>query len=359
MNNKEVEIKFGVLGEPANLMKILSSIGKVTGEHIDTLSNTYFDTEDQRLYAVQAGVRIRRASQYTEQTLKVKGENIAGIHTRGEYNISIPNDTKVPDLSLFPKEAFGPDFDLKSIQEQLKAVCQIDFVRRSFDFEVMNSTFEVCYDHGGIKLADGTYYPINELEVEIKRTAVSDDEIVMLFSTLSSIFAERGLPLVLEPFSKMHRATILLQNRRNSLDFSNMAQTASLNDYILELIKSFERLYGLFLIKHDPLVFTYLNSTIYTMIKALKQLKKSGKIAFTEGEREPVNYADDLKVIIKILKSLYRKSSKIEEKFTKLSLANKLDKVQEQVDAMRKVECRYQAFLIPLKLRLLLSMLVK
>ena len=95
------------------------------------------------------------------------------------------------------------------------------------------------------------------------------------------------------------------------------------------------------------------------MIKALKQLKKSGKIAFTEGEREPVNYADDLKVIIKILKSLYRKSSKIEEKFTKLSLANKLDKVQEQVDAMRKVECRYQAFLIPLKLRLLLSMLVK
>ena len=50
MNNKEIEIKFGVLGDPENLMQILSSTGTVTGEHIDNLSNTYFDTEDQRLF---------------------------------------------------------------------------------------------------------------------------------------------------------------------------------------------------------------------------------------------------------------------------------------------------------------------
>lgn len=359
MNNKEVEIKFGVLGEPENLLRILSSMGKVTGERTENLSNTYFDTTDQRLFAVQAGVRIRRADTYTEQTLKVKGENIAGIHSRGEYNIPIPSDTKIPILSLFPKEAWGPDFDVKGVQAELKAVCQIDFVRHSFDFEIMNSTFEVCYDHGGIKMADGSLYPINELEVELKETTVADDEIVMLFSTLATLFAERGLPLVLEPFSKMHRATIVLQNRRNSLDFSNLSETTTLNDYILELIKCFERLYGLFLVKHDPLVFTYLNSTLYTMIRALKQLKKSGKAAFAQGEREPVNYLDDLKIIIKILKSLYKKSNVIEEKLTKLSLAHRDDKVQEQVEAMRKVECHYQAFLIPLKLRLLMSMLVK
>ena len=106
-------------------------------------------------------------------------------------------------------------------------------------------------------------------------------------------------------------------------------------------------------------MFTYINSTLATLIKALKQLKKSGKAAFANGEREPVNYLDDLKVIIKILKSLYAKSSKIEEKLTKFSLAGKEEKVLEQVMYMRKIECRYQAFLIPLKLRLLMSMLVK
>ena len=359
MNNKEIEIKFGVLGDPENLMQILSSTGTVTGEHIDNLSNTYFDTEDQRLFSAQAGVRIRRGNQFTEQTLKVRGENIAGIHSRGEYNIPIPADSKVPNLSLFPREAFGPDFDLEGIQAQLKPMCQIDFVRHCFDFQIMNSTFEVAYDHGGIKLADDSFYPINELEVELKETTVNDDEIVMLFCTLATIFAERGLPLVLEPFSKMHRATVLLKNRRNSLDFSNIYQAQTLNDYILELIKSFERLYGLFLIKHDPLMFTYINSTLATLIKALKQLKKSGKAAFANGEREPVNYLDDLKVIIKILKSLNAKSSKIEEKLTKFSLAGKEEKVLEQVMYMRKIECRYQAFLIPLKLRLLMSMLVK
>ena len=89
---------------------------------------------------------------------------------------------------------------LREYAFELKAVCQIDFVRHSFDFEIANSTFEVCYDHGGIKMADGSLYPINELEVELKETTVADDEIVMLFSTLATLFAERGLPLVLEPF---------------------------------------------------------------------------------------------------------------------------------------------------------------
>ncbi len=358
MQNKEVEIKFGVLGEPSNLMKILSSTGKVSGKKVDNFKNTYFDTKDQRLFAMQAGVRIRRGDHFTEQTLKVRGENIAGIHSRGEFNIPVSSQTKVPDLSLFPKDAFLDNVNIQELQANLEPICQINFKRCSFDFEFMNSTFEVAYDNGGIDLSEGISYPINEIEVELKETSCDDDEIIMLFSTLASIFAEKGLPLVLEPFSKMHRASVLLGTSRDYLTLSNLSECKSLKEYILELIKSFENLYGLFLIKHDPLLFTYLNSTLYTMIRALKQLKKSGKVAIVSGEREPLDYLEDLKVIIKILKSLYKKSNKIEKEITKMSLAGNEVKVLEQLIAMRTVECRYQAFLIPLKLRLLMSMLI-
>ena len=86
MNGKEIELKFGVIGVCTNLRKILQSIGKVENEHVDNLTNIYFDTNKRDFYEMQAGLRIRKANEYTEQTLKIRGSNIGGVHVRNEYN---------------------------------------------------------------------------------------------------------------------------------------------------------------------------------------------------------------------------------------------------------------------------------
>ena len=85
MNNKEIELKFGYDGKADNLFETFSKIGNVSAESEQHLDNTYFDTDDKDLFALKAGLRIRRADTFTEQTLKVKGENIGGLHKRVEY----------------------------------------------------------------------------------------------------------------------------------------------------------------------------------------------------------------------------------------------------------------------------------
>ena len=46
--NREIEIKFGVLGRPENLMELFEAAGgKVSSPQADDLENVYFDTPDQ------------------------------------------------------------------------------------------------------------------------------------------------------------------------------------------------------------------------------------------------------------------------------------------------------------------------
>ena len=61
--NREVEIKFGVLGRPENLMKLFESAGgTVSNPQTDVLENTYFDTPEQTLFKMGAGLRIRHGN---------------------------------------------------------------------------------------------------------------------------------------------------------------------------------------------------------------------------------------------------------------------------------------------------------
>ena len=136
MNNKEIELKFGYDGKADNLFETFSKIGNVSAESEQHLDNTYFDTDDKDLFALKAGLRIRRADTFTEQTLKVKGENIGGLHKRVEYNLPIDDTAEVPNLLKFPKEAFPESFDVDSVQQKLKKVCHISFTRHLFNLSL-------------------------------------------------------------------------------------------------------------------------------------------------------------------------------------------------------------------------------
>ncbi len=358
-NNQEIELKFGVLGEPTDLPSILRSIGTVSNERTDELSNIYFDTDDQKLFGIGAGLRIRNGADFTEQTLKLRGENLGGMHSRGEFNVSLPEGSTVPDLGLFPAGSLPPELNLPAVQSQLKPITEITFTRHSFDFAAMDCLFEVAYDHGGIRLEGDALLPINELEVELKQTSQSPDEVMRIFCALITTFADHNLPLVMEPFSKMHRATVALYNRRTALTVKPQGDFDSLPDYIMNLMRGFEQLYGLFLLKHDPLIFSYINATLRTLIRALTALRKSGTAAFTQGQREPVNYAHDLKIITRVMKAFLKKCERFEKVMANCALKNDQNSVAVLIDGLRRLENRYQIYVIPLKLNVLLSMLVR
>lgn len=361
MVNKEIEIKLGVIGRPEDLIEILSTIGEVSNEREEQLRNVYYDTEDQVLFDKGIGLRIRKSPDFAEQTLKFRGENIGGLHSRGEYNVPVDEDIDTPNLSLFSKDIFPEDFNISQISDRLIPLCEIDFTRYSFDFKAMECVFEVAYDNGGINLGSGLYAPINELEIELKKSDKNEDDldITAIFSSLISVLAEKNLPLTLEPFSKMHRASVLLRNERSFVSFALRSQASDLNAYILDLIKSYENLYGLFLLKQDPQIFSCAAATLGTLLYSLKKLRKSGKMAFFSHERLPVNYRHDLKIIIKVLTMFYEKCTKFEKVFTNSVLSGNKNKVSAAMQKLRKMESDCQVYVIPLKLRVLISMLVK
>lgn len=358
--NREIEIKFGVLGRPRNLMKLFQAAGGlVSNPQIDELENVYFDTPDQKLFKIGAGLRIRHGKKLSEQTMKLRGRNLGGIHSRREFNIPIPRKEKEPDLKRFPREAFPEKFDFDAVQSSLQKACTIRFTRESFDFEIMECFFEVAYDHGCIELANGGEYPINELEIELKRSALPESSVMLVYNALITIFAEQGLPLVLEPFSKMHRATVLIKGERNNIRFQDSIQSDDLGTYIKTLVGSFENLYGLFLLKHDPLVFSFQNSTLRTLARALKTLLKQGPAAFYQDARDPVDYSADLKIMIRTIKKYEKKCRSFEKDIAKSALVLDEFALSELVDRIRKIENSCRIFVVPLKLRVLLSMLVK
>ena len=357
-DHREIEIKLGVLGRPDSLPEVFASLGKVSGERSDLLENTYFDTPDDDLFKAGIGLRIRHGKDFSEQTLKLRGKNQGGLHSRGEFNIPISRSAKLPKLSKFPFEVFPDGFDIDVEQHLLQPLCRISFTRESFDFEIMDSLFEVAYDHGSIDLDTGAPYPINELEVELKQTSRSEDSVMLIYNALVTTFAEKDLPLVMEPFSKMHRAQVLLRGKRNSVAFSDTQTSSDLVSYISNLLSTLDNLYGLFLLKHDPLVFSYQNSTLRTLIRALKVLRKDAPPAFYKDEREPVSYDQELRVIIRTLKEYERRCFDYEKKIAKTSLDFDEYELSVLVDKVRRIENDCQIYVIPLKLRVLLSMIV-
>ncbi|MGN0908170.1 MAG: inorganic triphosphatase [Succinivibrio sp.] len=357
-DHREIEIKLGVLGRPDSLSEVFASLGRVSRERSDLLENTYFHAPSEDLFKAGIGLRIRHGKDFSEQTLKLRGKNIGGLHSRGEYNLPIARSAKVPRLDKFPQDIFPDDFNAKAEQQLLQPMCRISFTRESFDFEIMDSLFEVAYDHGSIDLDTGAPYPINELEVELKSTTRSEDSVMLIYNALVTTFAEKDLPLVMEPFSKMHRAQVLLRGNRNSVNFSDTQTSSDLVSYISNLLSTFDNLYGLFLLKHDPLVFSYQNSTLRTLIRALKVLRKDAPPAFYKDEREPVSYDQELRVIIRTLKEYERRCFDYEKKIAKTSLDFDEYELSVLVDKVRRIENDCQIYVIPLKLRVLLSMIV-
>lgn len=128
------------------------------------LTNTYFDTRERKLREFDFGLRVRKADDYTEQTIKTAGIVVGGLHQRPEYNVAI--EQSLPDLSLFPCDIWPAGANITQLQEQLLAIFTTNFHRTSWQVEVNGSVVEVAYDCGEIS-AQGQALPISEIELEL------------------------------------------------------------------------------------------------------------------------------------------------------------------------------------------------
>ncbi|MGN1280833.1 MAG: inorganic triphosphatase [Succinivibrio sp.] len=357
MQNKEIELKFGIDGNGEGIYESFSKIGSVSEVKEDHLDNVYFDTEQKDLFAIRAGLRIRRADAFCEQTLKIKGENLGGLHKRQEYNLPLDRDSALPNLEKFPKEVFPESFDIADIQHRLKSVCRISFTRRSFNLSMLDSVFEVAYDNGYIETLNGSRHPLCELEIELVESTVKNEDLLNLFSILCTELARNDLPLLLEPFSKMHRATLLEEPDRFTVSLGNISCKDRLPEYITSLTGIYENLYGLFLVRKEPLIFIQANTVLETLLHTLKILKRRNIPAFIRGRKEPVMYKQDLQIIYRLVKGFYKACLKEQKKLLICSLNQKTELADRIMQQIRQEEKNYRMFLIPLKLRQLASML--
>ncbi|RUO60506.1 inorganic triphosphatase [Pseudidiomarina insulisalsae] len=211
--SQEIELKLLVdANAREKIMQLCQSLAK--GAEHDTLHlrNSYFDTADLRLRQHDMGLRIRQHDDEREQTIKLAGEVLGGMHTRPEYNAVVTSDT--PDLTLFEEDIWPDDFPLFDINRELEEIFATDFTRHRWHIPSAEGRIELVYDEGVIRAGEHER-AIAEIEIEVQQGDIADAYkmarrlITRVNARLGSLSkAARGYLLagktVLEPFTHAH-----------------------------------------------------------------------------------------------------------------------------------------------------------
>ncbi len=211
--SQEIELKLQV--EPTQRDAILALCEQLSKSSKYTqmkLGNAYFDTSDLRLRQFDIGLRIRERDGAREQTVKLAGEVLGGLHRRPEFNTSI--DANIPDLSLFDEDIWPDDFPTFDIQRDLQEIFRTDFTRHRWRLPSGSGIIELVFDEGEV-IAGKQRQTICEIELEVQdgdtteAYALARQFITEAQARVGSLSkAARGYLLaqktVLEPFTHVH-----------------------------------------------------------------------------------------------------------------------------------------------------------
>jgi triphosphatase len=170
----EIELKFLVSEQVITQLPALITqfSKKVTNYPARNLLNAYFDTPSRELRALDIGLRTRCCDNECEQTIKLAGQVVGGLHQRPEYNLRL--ESKRPDLQAFPDDIWPHGMQVKAINQSLYPIFSTNFIRRTWLIETDNgSEIEVVLDKGEIN-ASGQVEVIFEVEMELKKGQRSD-----------------------------------------------------------------------------------------------------------------------------------------------------------------------------------------
>lgn len=183
----EIEIKFLVSRElNGGLTGLLPACQILQHDHRH-LANTYYDTAGLDLRRIGAGLRIRSQNGEMEQTVKLAGSQVGGLHQRPEYNVAL--NVHNPDLSLFPASIWPEGADPQALQQALQPLFCTDFVRQRWLIELNGTEIELALDEGEVQAGERRE-PIFELELELVRGDAS-----VLFELAEQLVQGGGLRL--------------------------------------------------------------------------------------------------------------------------------------------------------------------
>ncbi|MGO4997992.1 CYTH domain-containing protein [Oceanisphaera sp. W20_SRM_FM3] len=185
--NTEIELKFLVSPEFVSNLPTLLTGYEIRQYDQKNLKNTYFDTPDLALGKLKAGLRVRDKNGKLEQTVKLAGSQVAGLHQRPEYNLDLT--VPEPDLSQFPSDIWPADFSVSQVQADLRPLFSTDFVRERWLVVVNHTEIELALDRGQVR-AGLQQAAIQELELELV-----SGEVAGLFALAEQLLSQGGLRL--------------------------------------------------------------------------------------------------------------------------------------------------------------------
>lgn len=168
--HKETEIKLRVSPETLAALRehpLLKKRNK-SGWSRHELANQYFDTAERDLAGAKVALRIRRDGEQIIQTLKTRGQSVAGLSERNEFNWDLDKpklDLKKLDDQCWP--AALAELDKKTI----KPAFSTDFTREKAEIAwgrgKAKVVIEAALDQGQV-IAGKLKEPICELELELR-----------------------------------------------------------------------------------------------------------------------------------------------------------------------------------------------
>ncbi|MCF2862785.1 CYTH domain-containing protein [Pseudoalteromonas sp. Cnat2-41] len=194
----EIELKF-LVSEAVipSIPALITQFAKtVKNKPARNLQNAYFDTPSRELRALDIGLRTRCCDGICEQTIKLAGENVGGLHQRPEYNL--PIDGNRPELHDFDASIWPHGVQVDALADNLYPLFSTNFIRRTWLVETQAGTeIEVVLDKGEVS-ANANVEPICELEIELVKGERSE-----LFSLAEKLID--NLPLRMGYYSKAAR----------------------------------------------------------------------------------------------------------------------------------------------------------
>ncbi|WP_095156419.1 inorganic triphosphatase [Pseudomonas sp. Irchel 3E13] len=225
--NKETEIKLRISRETLAALRehpLLKKRNK-SGWQQRELLNQYFDTPERDLAAAKVALRLRRDGDVVIQTLKTRGQSVAGLSERNEFQWELPKaklDLKKLDDQCWPAEL--AELDKKTI----KPLFTTDFVREYADIAWGRGKSKVVIEAAldlGTVIVGKQKEEICELELELR-----EGEPAALLELAAELAAT--LPLFPCDISKAERGYRLLDptSYQVSLPAAELTPEMSLDD---------------------------------------------------------------------------------------------------------------------------------
>ncbi|HEY7665864.1 MAG TPA: CYTH domain-containing protein [Xanthobacteraceae bacterium] len=160
---KEIELKLRIDPQDIAALRNHPRFAMVLPEPIrETLNSIYFDTDNRFLYKHGLTLRVSQIGERRIQTVKTA---TSAFLERSEWEQAIESDQ--PDLARWRESALGPLLTY-DVRNALQPIFETRINRRSYGLNENGTEILLAIDEGQI-IATGSYCPICEIELELKR----------------------------------------------------------------------------------------------------------------------------------------------------------------------------------------------